>query len=270
MDASISYIRPVSKETFSSELSQLISKEHVGGVGVDRFEDLDAFILHNVFSSEECEVLRAKTEAMQYTFWNQGAPDKKDFRNVDTVEVNDPEFAEAIWKRIEHVVTKEVTIVEDEIRWERGLQGSWRAVGVNEHLLFARYGSGGHFSPHTDGYTIVDLNKRSLFSLLIYLNDCPTGGTTRMFVPDEHAAHVFHSDEGGRMRWAEEKMAALAPVRTGTALAFYQNIPHEGEPVGEGCSKYIIRTDIMFEVSARSECCEHFDYVMIKTIMRSQ
>jgi hypothetical protein len=28
---------------------------------------------------------------------------------------------------------------------------------------------------------------------------------------------------------------------------FEQDIPHEGEPVGEGCEKYIIRTDIMFE-----------------------
>ncbi len=30
------------------------------------------------------------------------------------------------------------------------------------------------------------------------------------------------------------------------AFAFYQDLPHEGEPVGTDCAKYIIRTDIMF------------------------
>lgn len=57
-----------------------------------------------------------------------------------------------------------------------GFEGTWRACGVNEHLLFARYGPGGHFSPHTDGYTIVDFNCRSLFTVLVYLNDCGGGG----------------------------------------------------------------------------------------------
>ena len=57
-----------------------------------------------------------------------------------------------------------------------GFEGTWKAVGVNEHLLFARYTDGGHFSPHTDGYTIVDFNKRSLYTLLLYLNDCQEGG----------------------------------------------------------------------------------------------
>ena len=29
-------------------------------------------------------------------------------------------------------------------------------------MLFARYAHGGHFSPHTDGYSIVDFNYRSM------------------------------------------------------------------------------------------------------------
>lgn len=57
-----------------------------------------------------------------------------------------------------------------------GFEGTWTAVGVNGHLLFARYDHGGHFSPHTDGYTIVNFNKRSLYTLIIYLNDCDVGG----------------------------------------------------------------------------------------------
>jgi hypothetical protein len=33
----------------------------------------------------------------------------------------------------------------------------------------------------------------------------------------------------------------------GAALIFAQNLPHEGEPVEEGFTKYIIRTDVMYE-----------------------
>ena len=35
-----------------------------------------------------------------------------------------------------------------------------------------------------DGYNVIDLDNRSLFSVLIYLNDCAQGGSTRLFHPD--------------------------------------------------------------------------------------
>jgi len=37
-----------------------------------------------------------------------------------------------------------------------------------------------------------------------------------------------------------------APVVTGSALVFHQDIPHEGGPVGPTSQKFIIRTDVMF------------------------
>lgn len=247
MALSYANVRPVSKETFDEELSKVLRDENEPVMKTD-LEHLDAFILHGVFSEAECESFVAKTEALRYTFWNQSAPDVKNFRNADTVEVNDVSLAEGIWKRIQHLVVPEVSITSDEERCERGLEGTWRAVGVNHNLLFARYGPGGHFSPHTDGYTIVDLNKRSLYSLLLYLNTCSVGGATRMFPPDDQAERHYDKDDEGRMRWSESSVVARAPVARGTALAFYQNIPHEGEPVGDGEAKYIIRTDIMYEV----------------------
>jgi len=114
-------------------------------------------------------------------------------------------------------------------------------------MLFARYGPGGHFSPHTDGYTILDFNTRSLYSLLVYLNDCEEGGATRLFrhTPEGEAV-AYRLDEGGRFRWPEDKLVGSAPVRAGSCLAFFQDAPHEGEPVGEGCEKYLIRTDVMY------------------------
>jgi hypothetical protein len=42
------------------------------------------------------------------------------------------------------------------------------------------------------------------------------------------------------------RVADAAPVREGAALFFSQNVPHEGAPVGPGCEKIIIRTDVMY------------------------
>lgn len=50
------------------------------------------------------------------------------------------------------------------------IEGTWSAYGINHELMFGRYGPGGHFAPHTDGYTVRDFNHRSLYSVIIYLN----------------------------------------------------------------------------------------------------
>ena len=40
----------------------------------------------------------------------------------------------------------------------------------NDHLLFNKYVGKGHFSPHTDGATVESFNRRSFYSVLVYLN----------------------------------------------------------------------------------------------------
>lgn len=61
-----------------------------------------------------------------------------------------------------------------------------------------RYKPGGHFSPHTDGYTIWDFNRRSFYSCLLYLNTCGGGGATRMLKCNEDDAE-FVTDHGVRI-----------------------------------------------------------------------
>ena len=65
----------------------------------------------------------------------------------------------------------------DDAHWSREVaccerdRARWAPDGLNEHFLFSRYIGGGHFAPHTDGATIETLNRRSFFSVIIYLND---------------------------------------------------------------------------------------------------
>jgi hypothetical protein len=72
------------------------------------------------------------------------------------------------------------------------------------------------------GYTIVDFNHRSLYSLLLYLNTCEDGGATRLLAYDEERQQKFERDAENRFRWPESRVTAAAPVVAGTALAFYQ------------------------------------------------
>lgn len=138
-----------------------------------------------------------------------------------------------------------VDIAPDTERWARDIEGRWEPCGVNPNMLFARYSHGGHFSPHTDGNTIIDLNHRSFYTMLVYLNHCEYGGCTRLLAVKE--GENFELDSENRLRAPEGAVVKSVPVRPGHALLFYQDVLHEGEPVRDGCEKYIIRTDIMFK-----------------------
>lgn len=63
----------------------------------------------------------------------------------------------------------------------------------------------------------MDFNKRSLYSMLIYLNTCESGGSTRIFAKsDANPSSEFVTDSGGRYRYDEAKFVDQASVRDGT------------------------------------------------------
>ena len=173
-------------------------------------------------------------------------------KGAHTVEVTCPYLAELVHARCSHLWPARVDIEEDQARAERDILGAWYPVGVNATLLFARYRAGGHFSPHTDGYNVTDFNHRSLYSLLLYLNDCEGGGATKIGGRREEGNEDCESDklrpdESGRFRYPESAWLCQAECRAGEAVAFFQDRVHEGQPVAEKAVKYIIRTDIMYE-----------------------
>jgi len=206
---------------------------------------LDAFVAVDVCSTSECEALEAAATRAGYTFWHRDGSNAA-FRNADTVEVRSDVVASELWERLRPFVKREIEVEDDET-YGAGARGRWVAKGVNSHLLFNRYSGSGHFSPHTDGATIEDFNTRSFYSVLVYLNDCAEGGETSMFAPPEGVERSkFLVDERARFRWPEEWIVDAAPCARGTALVFRQDIPHEGAPVGEGATKLLIRTDVMY------------------------
>jgi hypothetical protein len=180
------------------------------------------------------------------------------FRTAHTIEVNLPTLARTLWQRVSPFVATTVTIDQsDEETYERALEGTWHATGFCENLLFARYGAGGHFAPHVDGMSVLDFNRRSMYSALFYLTDLPLGGGETIFHRGDQCHAVTEDPETGKVTGRAATAVFAWPPRPGSCTVFRHDVLHEGAPVAAvpdsdtaaapANVKYIIRGDVLFE-----------------------
>lgn len=108
----------------------------------------------------------------------------------------------------------------------------WEPVALNECFRLNKYSAPSiGFTTHHDVPHVQNESRRSILSLLLYVNDGYEGGHTEFYKSDQKTlAHTY------------------VPV-TGSVLVFNQHWPHAGMPVSRG-SKYVLRTDIMFQRTA--------------------
>lgn len=213
-----------------------------GRVTRHEVQGCDAFYLDGVLSNEECSALIAQGGDL-WSFWDDSDKPRVAFRNAFTIEVNHQAIADVIWERIKHLVRPSVTIEgEDDPRFEVDIDGTWVPYGVNPRLLFSRYLDGGHFSPHTDGTTVVDFNRRTFFSCVLFLNESPWGGHTRLY-DDAQMRKDLVLDSEGRLTGDPSLILEAVPPKAGRMLVLYHRLMHEGVPAAQ---KFIIRTDILY------------------------
>eukprot|EP00438_Fugacium_kawagutii_P018462 Skav204791 [mRNA] locus=scaffold763:363850:364956:+ [translate_table: standard] len=202
----------------------------------------DAFVLDDVLTEEECQSLIHHADGL-WTFWeNDPSRPRISFRNAHTIEVTHDQLAERIWQRVSEFVRPEVQLSEDDPRFEIDIQGTWKPYAVNPKLLLSRYLEGGHFSPHTDGTTVIDFNRRTFYSCVLFLNSSAWGGHTRLYA-DEQMGKELQKDDAGRLTGDPSLILSQVEPKPGRMLVFYHRLMHEGVPAAE---KYIIRTDILY------------------------
>jgi hypothetical protein len=226
----------------------------------------DSLVFDSLLTPEECRFLINRVESIGLDFWDPTGSSDHAFRRAFTLEVNHQALADLIWSRVKDSVIATVGIYpEDANRYEIDIEGDWHPVGINPRLLFSRYLDGGHFAPHTDGYTVVDVNERSLFTCVIYLNDCPIGGETRLY-DNLQAEQSMTKDEHGRLVGNPDLVLHSVKPVTGRMLAFYHTQVHEG--AAASC-KYIIRTDVMYR-RTKPICTEPEDEEAFRLYLEGQ
>lgn len=204
--------------------------------GPNRF----AIVIHNVFSSAECQALIERSEINGYgeALVNIGGGRQlkmEDVRNSDRSIIDDPKFAEEMWDRIRKATNDDPRLLTP--GWKQAQVrggGKYRAVGLNERLRFLRYDKGNFFAPHMDGCFIRGnevgedrAGERSLVTCQLYLNEEFEGGATRF------------------SNYANDTIGYDVVPRTGSILLFEHSLFHEGSLLVEG-RKYCIRTDVMY------------------------
>jgi len=248
---------------------------------------MDGVVLDGVLSAEEsARLLAGAEESGGFGWWDPSGDtgaERRSVRNADTLEFDGDVagLCDGLWRRLQPHVPALVEITPEQPRYERDLEGTWEAVGLNPHLLINRYAAGGHFAPHADGSTIVDFNHRSLcastttsarrtilvptaplslppslppspsrYTVLLYLNDCPDGGATQILRAEQGEATTHDRHTGAKIATPESVEYAVAP-RAGRTLMYWHEVVHAGEPVGKRCTKYCIRSDVMCARSAQ-------------------
>lgn len=204
-----------------------------------------AFQLLDLLSAEECRRFIELTESLGYLPDAAVSLPRSVRHNHNVVWVVDEQTDETLWQRC-----------RDRASDNGDFFGGARALGLNARFRFYRYEPGDFFKPHTDGAwpgsRVLDRrlipnaysDRFSRMTVLLFLSEDFEGGETqfrvRRFDPAQPASNQTDT--------------ILVNVRTpvGGALCFPHgshpmHCVHSGEPIVSGV-KYIIRTDMLFEV----------------------
>ncbi|KAL8910794.1 MAG: hypothetical protein Q9171_003930 [Xanthocarpia ochracea] len=179
-----------------------------------------------------------------------GQPKKGDAVRVnDRFQVDDPSFAEQIWKSagLEDLVTRSDG---DDGMSQQALSQLWggNVCGLNPRIRIYRYSKGQFFAQHYDESNVLALPTapptpaKTTWTLLIYLTGPSTGciGGETVFYPELGPAKNFSGpDNDGRN-------PVVVDLEVGMALLHKHGqdcLLHEGREVTAG-EKWVIRSDL--------------------------
>lgn len=190
------------------------NEDFLGGLGV---------ILHDALTPDECRAIVRATEKVGY----EGAKTYCFMYNNrwnDRFMSYDSQLAEFLWERVKGHLPQRVDAFDR----------TWEVDCLNTRFRFCKYigGEGHYFGPHTDGMYTADIDHRSLFTCMVYLNggDEFEGGLTN-----------FIDHKTRRLNYSIKPAPGLCAIFRQVDVPTY----HEGTQVTSGL-KYIMRTDVMY------------------------
>ncbi|BCS83736.1 hypothetical protein QLL95_gp0387 [Cotonvirus japonicus] len=208
-------------------------------LGLETNQDL--FIINNLLTDQECDLIINNCQAFHHSLEMEFLSQDRDSKRLLNI---DNQMAKIIFNRI-----KSIDFGTNLQPFGFGAEGQWEISGVNpcfRHSFYEAPSIG--FLPHRDSAYIQDADNRSIYTLLIYLNDDFDGGSTSFIKPK--------SPRKIGQIVSEELLDGFdeiynVNIQKGSAVIFNHDIIHYGKPVISG-TKYIIRSDIIYHRTSKS------------------
>jgi hypothetical protein len=213
-----------------------------------------AFTLKNLLSKEECEeIMKTTTEKKFNDLKKQYLEETRDSSRLCVL---DSELSTLLWKRINKIIRKDhLEMNFSPIGFNTS--GFWEPCRVNECFRISKYESPSKgFASHFDNQFTTSFDEKSVFSLIIYLNEEFKGGETVIYeenllnVDKEIVSETF---EGITISKEIEMNGGISSYKKhviepeiGKGVIFNHQLLHSGDPLLGG-TKYILRTDIVFQ-----------------------
>ena len=211
--------------------------------------------VENVLTERQCnDIIKTSSTCSFQNMGNKYDPKKE--RNNSRLLVLDEDLSKHLWNQIGAILLQ---VVQDNnislcpLGFDV-LKGSWEFDGVNDAIRINRYSSdkSEYFAPHKDGQYCPSGDRRSIFSLVLYLNEGFKGGETCFYLPKgtKGQTKAMTVEEEIKAVGGLEKGFNLVTVTptTGCAVLFSQNILHESTPLimqKKSAHKIILKTDVM-------------------------
>ena len=211
-----------------SSLTKLALKNHDQATFPDlSFCKKSVYYLNNVLTDAECEALIQQSQNKFSSLQDEFLTEE---RSGNRLLADDKPFATELFRRIEPFVETDLKL-EGVKPCGFGTDGTWKPDSVNSCFRYNQYFSHMYFKPHRDATFIENEDRRSVLTLLLYLNDDFSGGDT-----------VFHDAAGPRTKedLVQDELARGYRERfrfkpkKGSVLLFNHNMIHEGETVTSG------------------------------------
>ncbi len=222
-----------------------------------------AFFIPDVLSAKDCLILREL-----FSKQDRASVSVSGYQSANPNEIGSqratgwgPQLGEQLWRKINKQIFFFVAGIHCDdttptdwypIPGKRKAHKIWIPTGISPVLRFMEYSAGGRHNTHYDmgyDYEALDLNdkRRTLLSIVWYLNDEPnSGGRTRFIKDNQDHLPIFlrNLDDWIREAREDEVIAQQAPIQGG-ALVFWHRMAHDVSQF-TGNSRVIIRGDVEF------------------------
>jgi len=212
----------------------------------------DVLFIDGVLDTQWCKKVIDVTDKFYTTMKDEYSKNSRDSDRFLTIN---KDLAELLWFAIKdhlfHYLKSSENVNRPKTPFGFGVKGLWNPIKINECFRFNKYlAPSSGFEPHRDSLYVESFNKRSIYTILIYLNDIneDLGGKTVFIEPN-----INKTDECPTVK--EEikdghKITSSIKPKSGLIAIMCHNRIHSAEPLHSGL-KYVIRSDIIFECYER-------------------